>query len=54
MGHEQDRLARPGVAQPRHQVALARRRFEHLHVVEITRHKTVDGDHGRIEARTYQ
>jgi hypothetical protein len=33
MGHEQDRLARPGAAQPRHQVALARCRFEHPHIV---------------------
>ena len=32
MGEQQDRLAGPGAAQPRHQIALARRRLEHLHV----------------------
>ena len=32
MRQQQDRLARAGAAQPRHQVALARRGREHLHV----------------------
>ena len=32
MRQQQDRLAGAGAAQPRHQIALARRRLEHLHV----------------------
>ena len=33
MSKQQDRLAGAGAAQSRHQIALARRRLEHLHVV---------------------
>ncbi len=46
MGKQQDRLAGASAAQPRHQIAFARRRLEHLHIGAVEPGRNQSGRHG--------